>query len=64
MHHWPLDELEGEQVFDIVNNRNAKLINPDWIQKKHLNWNKVHHSEVEGRLISVSNDEDGKIYFI
>lgn len=63
-YHWPLDEYEGTEAKDIIQNKVALIRNPNWIKKMHLEWNKNFQTTMAGNTSVAVNEEDEKIYII
>ncbi len=40
LHHWPLNEWEGDIAFDKINNWHAKVRNPIWLTNQNFTWEK------------------------
>jgi len=63
-YHWPLKENEGEYAFDIIHNRKAKVINPNWNLKKHLCWEQLFETVLEGYAQVAVNRIEEVLYLI
>jgi two-component SAPR family response regulator len=64
VHHWPLNESNGNVGNDIVRNKNAQLKNPTWIRHLFQNWENVYNETIKGRATVSYNEKDEKIYLL
>lgn len=50
LHHWPLNQVEGEKVYNVVSSRNGSVNNPVWILSRHATWNLAAKLSFKGRI--------------
>lgn len=50
IHNWPLDQLEGGLVTDLISSKYAKVSNPVWVLDLYSNWQKKYSNTYRGRL--------------
>jgi len=62
--HWPLDVIEGGSAYDIIKNRSARVRNPDWIRKMHLNWERIQELDLKGKALVALNQPEERIYIL
>ncbi len=63
VHHFPLDELEGNTVHDLMSNHSATVQNPMWILPKYHDW-QVHFSTILHGFAPVCYDSRGEQVFM
>lgn len=63
-YHWPLNEKEGNQAIDIVDQRIAEVRNPVWLSYYHQVWQPIFESERKGGLIISSDKVNNKVYLL
>jgi DNA-binding SARP family transcriptional activator len=47
-YYWPLSEASGDDCFDSVQRKIARVNNPVWIRPRHQNWQMVSEFQVRG----------------
>jgi len=60
-YHWPLNEIEGNQVKEIINGNDAKAVNPQWIKRNYLEWEKVIALKTDGAATAVYDEKNDKL---
>lgn len=63
-YHWPLDHLEGNIANDKIKNKEATVINPDWLMLSHQSWQSRLEAEISGPLLVASDPENNKIFIV
>jgi two-component SAPR family response regulator len=63
-YHWPLNEVEGNIAKDIIRNEKAKVINPHWLKRSHLQWKKINDMHLSGFTQVTYNQEIEQVYLI
>ncbi len=62
-HHYPLDELTGNEAQDILANKKAVVQNPGWIKPGYLNWDLSYNTSLSG-LAAVCYEPGAERIFI
>lgn len=63
-YYWPLNEISGNVVHEIINNQNGSVSNPLWIRAKHHNWALVKSKRMAGKLSVAFNAGSAELYVI
>jgi len=64
LHHWPLNESNGNFENDLVRNKRAQIQNPTWIRHLFQNWENVYNETIDGQATVAYNAKDEKIYLL
>lgn len=61
---WSLSESSGLTTADSIHHKNAKVVNPLWIQPKHSNWKLIKSFTVKETPSLAFNNKEGELYVI
>jgi two-component SAPR family response regulator len=64
MHHYPLDEMAGDEARDILSDRRAIVQNPRWIMSKYHNWNWSFDTYLDGSGVVCYEPGQEKVYMV
>lgn len=62
--HWPLSEFKGETAREVVRGKHAKVYNPIWLRRDHVQWEFVREINIGGYAIIAPDSHGNKIYFM
>jgi len=62
-YYWPLNEYDGEQVNELIENNNGRTAHPLWIKKLHYEWQKIGEFMVNGPA-SFSFDQKSDLVYV
>lgn len=62
--HWPLDHREGNIAKDRIKNKEATVINPNWLMLSHQSWQNRFETEIRGPLMVTSDPGNNKIFIV
>ncbi len=63
VHNWPLDEIEGNIARDLVNKKNASVLNPNWLKPLYHDWKKTFEVTLNGCAEIAFSPVEEKFYF-
>lgn len=61
-YHWPLNEESGSVAKDKIRDREAFVVNPDWLNPKHNNWEEMYTTKMQGRTQVAVNQQEEIVY--
>jgi len=64
LHHFPLDELTGNEAKDIISEKKAIIQNPGWIKPGYYNWVWKFHTYLDGVAAIGYDPGEEKIYMV
>ncbi len=64
LHHYPLDELEGNIVKDLISNKEGLVQNPMWIRPDYYNWEAYFSTFLQGFVPYCYAPDEDKIYMV
>ncbi|MCF8378464.1 MAG: hypothetical protein K9H49_02735 [Bacteroidales bacterium] len=64
IHHWPLNEFEGDRAKDIMTFNYAEVVNPDWLLYGHMYWKKNTSFKLSGFAKIVSDKSNDVLYIL
>jgi DNA-binding SARP family transcriptional activator len=64
IHYFPLDELEGNSVRDIIAGNQASVENPHWIRPEYHNWITYFDTYLSGLAAYCYAAEDDQLYLV
>jgi two-component SAPR family response regulator len=64
IHHWPLDELNGNSAKDIKGNSPASAVQPLWLKSDHYDWKELLALESESNLLVAFDREKEDLIII
>lgn len=63
-YHWSLNEIKGNEVKEEIQGKNANVVNPQWIKRDYLEWNRVTLCKISGAATVVYNETMDKLIMI
>lgn len=63
-YNWPLDQMEGNVAYDVVDQRKAVVENPFWLYQKHLTWDLDLSQSVNGFVQAVYDSNKDRILIV
>lgn len=64
LHHFPLDEMSGNEANDVVTNRKAIVQNPGWIKPRYYFWDHAFDTYLGGLAVSCFEPGEEKLYMV
>ncbi|MBN2639549.1 MAG: hypothetical protein JXR65_10750 [Bacteroidales bacterium] len=61
---WPLDELNGCEVFDQIERQKALVRNPCWLKSMHSEWRKLFNDQEKGGVVVATDRKNDRLFFI
>ncbi len=63
-YHWPLNEFDGTEARDVIQDEVALVRNPNWIKKMHSEWKYSYQGSMKGAVQVAVNRHSEIIYLI
>ena len=64
LHHFPLDELAGDEARDILSDRRAIVQNPRWIKSRYHNWTWSFDTYLDGNAVMCYEPGQERVYMV
>ncbi len=64
LHHFPLNEMSGNEAKDIISNRSAFVQNPGWIKSKYHNWAWSFDTYLNGFAVMCYEPAEERVYMV
>ena len=64
LHHYPLDELDGNIAKDLISKKEALVQNPMWIRPEYHNWDAYFSTFLQGFAPYCFAPDEDKIYMV
>ncbi len=64
IHHWPLDEEDGERINDLVKGMTALVNNPQWIKRQHHEWGLLQEVKIGGQASAAFDAKTENVYIV
>jgi len=64
LHHFPLDELAGDEARDILSDRRANIQNPRWIKSRYHNWTWSFDTYLDGNAVMCYEPGQERVYMV
>lgn len=64
LHHFPLDELTGDQARDILSDRIANIQNPRWIKSRYNIWTWSFDTYLDGNAVICFEPGQERVYMV
>ncbi len=64
IHHWQLNEIEGDTAYDAITEKSAHVVNPVWVGLDYFNWRLLHEGSYQGAISTAFDSVAGNFYVI
>lgn len=62
VYHWPLDESDGLTAAEIIQHRDAAIVNPIWMKKLHTDWQPLQTFSIGGPASIAFDPQTERLY--
>lgn len=63
-YYWPLNNLNGQCCYDEINDKRARILNPSWMLKQHMNWQHLLQCKADKMPGITYNSDDQEIIIV
>lgn len=63
-HNWPLNNHEGTESYDIINNKKALIENPYWLHQDHVEWETANSYLIDDIALITYNQKENLFYIV
>nr|WP_294897546.1 kelch repeat-containing protein [uncultured Pedobacter sp.] len=63
-YHWPLNEIRGNYAKEEINGKTASVVNPQWIKRNYLEWDKVTVAKIHGAATVAYDRKNDRVLMI
>ena len=64
LHHFPLDELEGTAVRDVITSNEVQVQNPVWIRSEYYNWESYFSTYLSGFAAYCFTPSEDRLFLV